>query len=89
MCKKGDTNSEMVNGRELQGRESTLYRERQKVRDDRTDSVKYWLIVLVIAGHVFLRKEFADSTACVVTWKWIYIFHMPLFVSVRNMSKFG
>lgn len=50
------------------------------VRDDRIDAVKFWLIVLVIAGHVFLKKEFAVSTACVVLWKWIYIFHMPLFI---------
>lgn len=55
-----------------------------RVRDERIDSVKYWLIVLVIAGHVFLRKEFSDSTACVVTWKWIYIFHMPLFIFISG-----
>lgn len=51
-----------------------------KVRDERIDSVKYCLIVLVIAGHVFNRSEFSELTSCVVTWKWIYIFHMPLFI---------
>ena len=41
-------------------------------------------MVLVVAGHVFMRKEFSDSTACVVTWKWIYIFHMPLFIFISG-----
>ena len=54
------------------------------VRDDRLDSVKYWLIVLVIAGHVFTCREFADSKACVVLGKWIYIFHMPLFIFISG-----
>ena len=51
-----------------------------KVRDDRIDAVKYWLIVLVIAGHVFTREAFADSKICVILGEWIYIFHMPLFI---------
>lgn len=55
-----------------------------KVRDDRIDAVKYWLIVLVIAGHVFTRKVFADSTTCVILGKWIYIFHMPLFIFISG-----
>ncbi len=52
-------------------------------RDERIDSVKYWLIVLVIAGHIFLRPEFT-SIACIVTWKWIYLFHMPLFIFISG-----
>lgn len=55
-----------------------------KVRDDRIDSVKYWLVVLVIAGHVLMRKEFAESTACAVVWNWIYMFHMPLFIFISG-----
>lgn len=55
-----------------------------KVRDGRIDAVKYWLIVLVIAGHVFSRKGFADTAACEVFEKWIYIFHMPLFIFVSG-----
>ena len=55
-----------------------------RVRDERIDSVKYWLIVLVIAGHVFMRSEFSELTSCVVTWKWIYIFHMPLFIFISG-----
>lgn len=51
-----------------------------RIRDKRIDSVKYWLIILVIAGHVFMRPEFKDSTACGIILKWIYMFHMPLFV---------
>lgn len=50
------------------------------MRDERIDSVKYWLIVLVILGHALRRKELVDITECITIWKWIYIFHMPLFI---------
>ena len=55
-----------------------------KVRDERIDSVKFWLIVLVIAAHVLMRKEFADSTACAVVWNWICLFVMPLFIFISG-----
>lgn len=55
-----------------------------KVRDERIDSVKFWLIVLVIAVHVLMRKEFAGSAACAVLWNWICIFAMPLFVFISG-----
>lgn len=58
--------------------------EATKVRDDRMDAVKFWLIVLVIAVHVFMRKEFADSTACAVVWNWLNLFVMPLFVFISG-----
>ena len=51
-----------------------------KARDERIDSVKFWLIVLVISDHVIMRKEFADSAACTVLWNWICLFAMPLFI---------
>lgn len=54
--------------------------ETLEVRDERIDCVKYWLIVLVIAGHVFMCEEFSDRPSCVAVWEWIYMFHMPLFV---------
>lgn len=54
----------------------------QNVRDERIDSVKYWLMVLVIAGHVFMYET--NSKVCVVIWKWIYIFHMPLFIFISG-----
>ncbi len=47
-------------------------------RNEPIDSVKYWLMVLVIAGHVLMYDT--NTKASVVTWKWIYIFHMPLFI---------
>lgn len=56
----------------------------QKVRDERTDSVKYWLIVLVIIGHVFGREEFYNTASCVVIGRWIYLFHMPLFIFISG-----
>ena len=55
-----------------------------KVRDDRIDSVKYWLIILVIAGHVVSAPEFSNSMVCVVLKRWIYIFHMPLFIFISG-----
>ena len=55
-----------------------------KVRDERIDSVKFWLVVLVIAVHVIMRKEFVGSTACVVLWNWINTFVMPLFIFVSG-----
>ena len=54
------------------------------VRDDRIDSVKFWLITLVIAAHVFIRKEFAGSAICAVLWNWICIFVMPLFTFISG-----
>lgn len=49
-------------------------------RDERIDSVKYCLMVLVIVGHVFSQKLFYSTPGCSVVWEWIYMFHMPLFV---------
>ena len=49
-------------------------------RDKRIDSVKFWLIVLVIMGHVLMANGFSNIEACDVLKKWIYMFHMPLFV---------
>lgn len=64
----------------LMGGQNAAY----QVRDERIDSIKYWLIVLVIAGHVFGRPQFSNDISCVVTWKWIYIFHMPLFIFISG-----
>lgn len=55
-----------------------------KVRDERIDSVKFWLIVLVITAHVTMRKEFTGSVACPVLWNWLCIFAIPLFVCISG-----
>lgn len=77
-----DTSSEIKNypPQEL----SLGERQTMKVRDDRIDAIKFWLIVLVITVHVLNRKEFADSTACAVVWKWCSIFAMPLFIFISG-----
>lgn len=31
-----------------------------------------------------MRSEFSELNSCVVTWKWIYIFHMPLFIFISG-----
>lgn len=59
-------------------------REGTKVREDRLDSVKFWLVVMVIAVHVFKRPEFSDSKVCTIIWQWIYIFAMPLFIFISG-----
>lgn len=52
-------------------------------RDERMDSVKYCLIVLVIIGHIFGNYIFSTPLERVVN-NWIYIFHMPLFVFISG-----
>lgn len=55
-----------------------------KVRDERIDAVKYWLVMLVITIHVVMRKEFADSTSCAVLWNWLCTFDIPLFIFISG-----
>ena len=64
------------------GQKTALY------RDERLDSVKYYLIILVIAGHVFSQSQFSESQACTIIWKWIYMFHMPLFVFISGRFSY-
>ena len=53
-------------------------------RNDKIDSLKYCLMVLVIAGHVFSQPQFSASIGCTIVSKWIYMFHMPLFVFISG-----
>lgn len=55
-----------------------------KGRDGRVDSLKYCLILLVIIGHVFSQDQFSSIPLCRVIWKWIYMFHMPLFIFISG-----
>ena len=59
-----------------------------KYRDERIDSVKYCLMVLVVVGHVFSRKPFTSTQGCSVVWEWIYMFHMPLFVFLSGYFSY-
>ncbi len=53
-------------------------------RDYRIDSIKYFLILLVVIGHVFESAPFSTIPVCRIIWRWIYIFHMPLFVFISG-----
>lgn len=53
-----------------------------KLRNNRIDSVKYWLIALVITGHVV--QCFNGIPTCKLMWNWIYLFHMPLFIFISG-----
>lgn len=55
-----------------------------KFRDERIDSVKYFLIILVILGHVFIIDEYSVVPECITAKKWIYLFHMPLFIFISG-----
>ena len=55
-----------------------------KDRENRIDSLKYWLMVLVIIGHVFSQEQFSINPICDAGWKWIYLFHMPLFIFISG-----
>lgn len=59
-----------------------------KYRDERIDSVKYCLMILVVVGHVFSRKPFTSTQGCSVVWEWIYMFHMPLFVFLSGFFSY-
>lgn len=57
----------------------------KKKRNGQLDSIKFCLIVLVIAGHVFSKIEASwPSGYCRIIWQWIYMFHMPLFVALSG-----
>lgn len=48
-----------------------------KTRDRQTDGLKFLLILLVVFGHL---PSFTSSAFCADVARWIYAFHMPLFV---------
>ena len=58
-----------------------------KVRDNRLDAVKFWLIFLVISIHVMMRKEFADISVCNVLHNWANLFVMPLFIFISGYTS--
>lgn len=41
-------------------------------------------MVLVIIGHVFSQEQFSINPICDAGWKWIYLFHMPLFIFISG-----
>ena len=59
-------------------------RAASKNRNDKIDSVKYWLMVLVIICHVFSQHQFSSTPWCKVVWEWTLMFIMPLFVFISG-----
>lgn len=52
-------------------------------RDLFWDTLKLFLIFLVIYGHIIERYAQIGTFNCAM-WKWIYLFHIPLFVFVSG-----
>jgi fucose 4-O-acetylase-like acetyltransferase len=51
------------------------------------DSLKGWLMILVIVGHV-IQGVLSDSFASNHVWNLIYSFHMPAFMAVSGWLSF-
>lgn len=52
-------------------------------RDNRLDSIKGLLIILVILGHVI--GTCGAGELCEDVWQIIYLFHMPLFIIISGL----
>lgn len=51
-------------------------------RDNRLDSIKGFLIILVILGHII--GTCGTGVVCEDVWQVIYVFHMPLFILISG-----
>ena len=52
------------------------------LRDNRIDSIKGFLIILVILGHII--GTCGKGVVCENVWQIIYVFHMPLFILISG-----
>jgi fucose 4-O-acetylase-like acetyltransferase len=48
------------------------------------DNARYWVMLLVVVGHVL--TPFLDTDAARGLWAWIYTFHVPAFVFVSGYA---
>ncbi|MGH1563637.1 acyltransferase family protein [Mumia sp. DW29H23] len=55
---------------------------RPKARDPLLDNARYWVMLLVVAGHAL--QYLLDVPAARGTYAWIYAFHMPAFVLISG-----
>jgi fucose 4-O-acetylase-like acetyltransferase len=55
---------------------------RPKARDPLLDNARYWVMLLVVAGHAL--QYLMDVPAARGTYAWIYAFHMPAFVLISG-----
>ncbi|MBW9209333.1 acyltransferase family protein [Mumia sp. zg.B21] len=55
---------------------------RPAARDPLLDNARYWVMLLVVAGHAL--QYLLDVPAARGTYAWIYAFHMPAFVLVSG-----
>ncbi|WP_167005725.1 acyltransferase family protein [Mumia sp. ZJ430] len=56
--------------------------ERRKARDPLLDNARYWVMLLVVAGHGL--QYLLDVPDARGTYTWIYAFHMPAFVLISG-----
>lgn len=62
--------------------ETTTPVERRKARDPLLDNARYWVMLLVVAGHGL--QYLLDVPDARGTYAWIYAFHMPAFVLISG-----
>ncbi|MFC6150283.1 MULTISPECIES: acyltransferase family protein [Mumia] len=61
---------------------SSIGPARQTTRDPLLDNARYWVMLLVVAGHAL--QYLLEVPAARGTYAWIYSFHMPAFVLVSG-----
>ena len=61
-----------------------IIRQKINMRDERFDSLKFVLIILVCWGHLIQIDKNAFSGETIALYKLIYTFHVPLFAFVSG-----
>lgn len=54
-------------------------------RDPFLDNARYWVMLLVVVGHV-LTALIDEVDAARAVYRWIYLFHMPVFILISGYT---
>ena len=58
--------------------------ERSSARDPFLDNARYWMMLLVVAGHFLTPLVELDDARGI--YRWIYLFHMPVFILISGYT---